>query len=61
MKHKAEMPMGKVVRYNGETKDYAMYLDRQYLGSRAKQHDAEKALNEHVHNLLTHNGMRKAA
>ena len=45
------LPLGKVVRYNRENKDFDFYFDQQYLGSRTTEHDARECLNEYVYDL----------
>lgn len=42
----------KWVRYNRETRDFDMYLDGQYVGSRATKLEAETALDTLVYEQL---------
>lgn len=46
-----EIPMGKHIAFNRDSKDFDFFYDRQYLGSRAERRDAEECLNEYVYDL----------
>ncbi len=44
----------KTIIYNRETRDYAMYLDGDYIGSRATYPEAEAAIDHAAWNRLHH-------
>ena len=46
-----EIPMGKHIAFNRDSKDFDFFYDRQYLGSRAERRDAEECLNEYAYDL----------
>ena len=46
--------MTKLIAYNRKNKDYDMWLNDRYVGSRATYRDAERALDEMAYDELTH-------
>lgn len=44
----------KAVEYDEITHDYAMYLDGEYVGSRASEYEAVQALDQQAYFLLSH-------
>ena len=47
------IPMGKYIRYDRETRDYAMYLNGELIGFARNYQEAEDALNEAQYKVLT--------
>ncbi len=47
-------PLTKTIRYDRETRDFAMYLDGAYVGSRATHDQAETALDQLASDELAH-------
>lgn len=46
--------LAKAIQYDAETRDFAMYLDKEIVGYARSYADAELRLNELVHDILTH-------
>lgn len=46
--------MHKEIKFNRDTKDFDMFLDGAYVGSRATYSQAETDLNAYVYDLLMH-------
>lgn len=51
---------GKMIAYDRETGDYAMFLDRQYLGHAPTYHAAEQEIAAIFHDQLTHTSVEVA-
>jgi hypothetical protein len=53
-------PVGKSIVYDRETKDYACFLDRQYIGHTSTYGDGETRCSEVYHDQLTHTTVETA-
>ena len=51
---------GKAIYYDRETGDYAMFLNRQYLGHAPTYHAAEQEITAVSHDQLTHTSVEAA-
>lgn len=49
------------IKFDRETRDFAMYLDGELVGYARTYHEAEVTLDELVHTILTHGGARTKA